>query len=171
MRAQGLNLHHTTFFLFWSGADCDVFFLQRMKKCFGTLDFSNAPTITEEEKNTVCQKKNLVCLWRDRLPGVQCLSWEKCVTGGENQRVTEEERREEKRVAHSLQLEGTRTKMKIEGEKKKFPFEISILIVSTRLSDWGRPLTRWVNRLGLNKSKSIVLIDEKAKINGSLDCF
>lgn len=41
------------------------------------------------------------------------------MTGGEDHRVTEEEREEQKRVAHSLQLEGTRTKMKIEGGKKE----------------------------------------------------
>lgn len=41
------------------------------------------------------------------------------MTGGEDQRVTEEERGEEKRVVHSLHLEGTRTKMKIKGDKKE----------------------------------------------------
>lgn len=56
------------------------------------------------------------------------------MTGGEDQRVTEEERGEEKRVAHSLRLEGTRTEMKIEWEKK-FLFEIPMLSVSTGLSD------------------------------------
>lgn len=33
------------------------FFLQRIHKCFGTLDFSKAPTITEEEEKKYCLPK------------------------------------------------------------------------------------------------------------------